>query len=186
MTQLPPTQALDTAVAALHAALDRWHAVVAGVAAEAADVSDAVADPRLEDAETAFSDALGTVHGAVGTVLGLSGGEEPEEDDEPVEGDVFFLQFFVGLPEGSPGSALDEVIELIDAGGFDVVGRLERAGFVVPTFAASRGELSVGLLDEDLGDDSDDDSDDDSTDDGRDSADGGVDGMGTDGTGRDS
>lgn len=152
MTEPRPDDDLATAAAALQSALDRWQSVIRGVAAEAADTDDALADPRLEAADTAFSDALGEFHGAAGVALGLPPDDEsdltePGADDEEVEGDIFSLQFFVGLSEGTPATELDRVIEVIDAGGFDVVTRLETAGFVVPTFAASRGEIAVGLLD---------------------------------------
>lgn len=152
MTEPLQQDDLATAAAALHAALDRWQSVIRGVGAEAADTDDALADPRLEAADTAFSDALGDFHGAAGVALGLPPDDEsdltePDEDEEEVGGDIFSLQFFVGLTEGAPATELDRVIEVIDAGGFDVVTRLETAGFVVPTFAASRGEIAVGLLD---------------------------------------
>lgn len=160
MSESLPQDDLTAAVATLHAALDRWHSVVRGVGAEASDTDDALADPRLEAAEAAFSDALGEFHGAAGVALGLSPDDgidliEADGDEGEVEGDIFSLQFFVGLTEGRPATELDRVIEVIDAGGYDVVSRLETAGFVVPTFAATRGELAVGLLDPVLDEDDD-------------------------------
>lgn len=149
MSEAMPADALSAAVAAVHAALDRWHSVVQGVGAESGDVEDALADPRLEASEALFADALSEFHGAAGVVLGLRPDDDDDDDiDEEIEGDVFILQFFVGLSEGTPPTALDRVIEVLDAGGLEVVTRLESAGFVVPTFAASRGELPVALLEE--------------------------------------
>ena len=141
---------LDEAVTALHAAVDRWRDVVVGVGSESTTAQDAVADPRLEAAESDVARALDGVHSAAGDVLGLTGGEPVETADEDLlEGDIFFLQFFVGLPDGVPPDALDGVIDLLDAGGFALIAQLEQAGFVVPTFAASRGELSADLLADD-------------------------------------
>lgn len=155
-TDHQPTDELAASVRAVHAALDRWHDVVVGVAREADGPDEAVADPRLEDAEAGFAAALEAFHGAAGDELGLTGdasiegsGDSGEDaGDELLEGDIFFLQFFVGLPPETPPEALDGVLDLIDDGAFAVIGRLEEAGFVVPTFAASRGELTVDLLDE--------------------------------------
>lgn len=154
---------LRAVVAGLHRRLDTWAAAVEGVAGEADDTTEALADPRLEAAEAAFDDLLGDFHSAAGVVLGLPPLTELEDDDEDgpddemlvLEGEDFYLHFVVGVPDGASAEALDRALEVVDEAGFEVINRLEEAGFVVPSFGSSRGVPIVLDDDEDNGDDGD-------------------------------
>ncbi len=134
------------AIAAVHQRLDAWAAVVEGLALEADSTEDALADPRLEAAESGFEDALGDFHSAAGVMLGLppltrledDTAEEPDDEGIVVDGDDFFLHFVVGVPPGASAESLDRALDVVDDAGFDVLRRLEEAGFVVPSFGASR------------------------------------------------
>jgi hypothetical protein len=145
---------LRAAVEALHERIDAWHAAVVGIADEAPVGSgDALADPRLEDAENRFYEALSTFEERSLPVLGMVPVEEPAEDEEEpgdLAVDDFFLHFVIGVAPGEDGGRLGAAEEIVDQGGFAVVERLEAAGFQVPQFGSSRGDLEAFFdIDED-------------------------------------
>ncbi len=156
--------AVDAVAAALHAYVD----VAAGVAAEADSPKDAQADPRLAEARHRAGLALGRLDDELLLRLGLDeqigvawdGVESPLEelpaDAEPEDelpGDDFFLHFVVCAAPGASAESLDRAIEVVDEAGFEVLNRLEEAGFVVPSFGASRGLPIVLDADEDADED---------------------------------
>jgi hypothetical protein len=145
---------LRAAVADLHRRIDAWHAAVEGVAAEAPESSDALADPRLEDAQDRFYEALSSFEEASLPVLGMEPVDVPPEDtEEAVAADDFFLHFVVGLTGDEDPERFDEAMAIVDQCGFVVLERLEAAGFHVPRFGVSRGDPTAFL---DLGEDGDD------------------------------
>ena len=144
---------LRAAVAALHQRVDAWAEAVEGSAAEAPETGDALADPRLEDAQNRFYDALSAFEEASLPVLGLEL-EEPEDEaqpDEPLLADDFFLHFVVTISEGESADRFNDALRVIDECGFQVLEKLEEAGFHVPEFGTSYGASRGDAFD--LGDD---------------------------------
>ncbi len=151
---------LHAAVQRLADALHAYVDVAVGVPGEAASQEDAAADPRLAVAQDAAARALDALDAQALLELGV--GVRPILDEsEAYEGsldvvvdeavddsssDDFFLHFVVRTPAGVSPEALDRVIDIVDEGGFDVLNRLEQAGFDVPSFGASRG--AAFLVDE--------------------------------------
>jgi hypothetical protein len=142
---------LKTAITDLHARLDSWHAVVEGVAAEAGDdPTEALADPRLEAAQDAFYTALGEFEAATLPVLGMIvlDGEDGEAGE--VLEDDFFVHLVVGVSEDDLPERLGAALDLVSAAGAELSARLESAGFTVKHLAASRGELELDDIDDDI------------------------------------
>ena len=143
--------ALREATAGLHRRVDEWAAAVVGVAEESGgDSTEALSDPRLEAAQDSFYETLSDFEESTLPVLGLVA-EEPVVDTDAVlalTADDFFLHFVVGVPEGAPSPRLDDAFEIVHQAGHEAAERLMQAGFEVPTFAASRGELDLGGLDD--------------------------------------
>jgi hypothetical protein len=142
--------ALRQATAGLHRRVDEWAAAVVGVAQEAAgDSTDALSDPRLEAAQDSFYEGLADFEESTLPVLGLVRDDAPVDSDAALAltADDFFLHFVVGVPEDAPSARLDVAFEIVHQVGHDAAERLIDAGFEVPTFAASRGELDLGGLD---------------------------------------
>ena len=133
-------------------------------------------DPREEAAQLDVGAALAGLHEAFASSFGHPPLLEPDwsavtldgvgdlEDDgegdvELAEGEVLSLQFFVGLPgrrARRPVGADDEAqdpwaraYEVVDEAGFAIVSALEEAGYVVPSFASSRGDEDDDEDDED-------------------------------------
>jgi hypothetical protein len=141
---------LRAATDGLHRRVDEWAAAVVGVAEEAGgDSTEALSDPRLEAAQDGFYESLADFEESTLPVLGLAREETSVESDAlALTADDFFLHFVVGVPEDAPAPRLDDAFEIVHRAGHEAAERLIDAGFEVPTFAASRGELDLGGLDE--------------------------------------
>ncbi len=143
-----------TAVLALHATLDAWAAAVAGVSDESGqDPTDALADPRLEAAQDSFYEALGVYEEATLPVLGLVALSEDDEANEAdgvdrVMVDDFFVHLVVGVARDDSPDRLADAFEMVHDAAHSIVDRLVTAGFLVPTFSSSRGELDVDDFDD--------------------------------------
>jgi hypothetical protein len=145
-------EALRKATEGLHRRVDEWAAAVVGVAEESAgDSTDALSDPRLEAAQDSFYEGLADFEESTLPVLGLVREDTPVDPDTALAltADDFFLHFVVGVPEDAPSPRLDDAFEIVHRAGHDAAERLMDAGFEVPTFAASRGELDLGGLEGD-------------------------------------
>ena len=141
---------LAAAVAALHAKVDAWHAVVEGVATESGhNATEALADPRLEAAQDAFYEALGAFEAAALPVLGMVVLDDATADDDQVLEDDFFVHYVVAVDEGDSPERLDEAFATVNKAGLEISDRLRSEGFLVRSFTASRGELDLDDLDED-------------------------------------
>ncbi|MDQ1670389.1 MAG: hypothetical protein QOE40_2450 [Actinomycetota bacterium] len=143
-------EALREATEGLHRRVSEWAAAVIGVAEESdGDSTDALSDPRLEAAQDSFYESLADFEESTLPVLGLVPQEQPVDSDAALAltADDFFLHFVVGVPEDAPSPRLDDAFEIVHQAGHDAAERLMDAGFEVPTFAASRGELDLGGLD---------------------------------------
>lgn len=146
--------------AELHAAVDAYtrtlHTLVdvaVGAVEEAGAAGGAGADPRLGAAEDDASVALGALERLFAERLALMVDlgapvwvdADEEEPAENLTAERFVLDFVVGVAPGASPEALDRVLEIVDAGGYDIVGRLEESGYVVPEFGATRGGLPEDL-----------------------------------------
>jgi hypothetical protein len=141
--------ALREAAAGLHRRVDEWAAAVIGVADESGgDSTDALSDPRLEAAQDRFYEGLSDFEESTLPVLGLVPDESPAGPEAMLSADDFFLHFVVGVPDEAEAGRLDEAFEIVHQAGHETAERLMDAGFEVPTFAASRGELDLGGSDD--------------------------------------
>jgi len=146
------TEDLRAAVAAMHARLDSWQAVVEGVAAESDDdPTEALADPRLEAAQDSFYEALATFEAAALPVLGMIvlDDDTGEDDAGEVLEDDFFVHYVVAVNEGDSPDRLGEAFVTVNNANRAVSDRLMSEGFLVRSFTASRGELEFDDVDED-------------------------------------
>lgn len=151
---------LHAAVDALASTLHEYVEQSVGVRAEFG-AAEADEDPRVLALEArigalnarlfdALHDALGMHPDLTSSVWEPEGAEATGEDaDAPPGPDVaeaFYLGFVVA-PLGRPhdavsGASLDDVLDLLDDAGSQVVERLSGAGFDVAEWAASRGEAA--------------------------------------------
>ncbi len=146
------TEDLRTAVAALHARLDSWQAVVEGVAAESDnDPTEALADPRLEAAQDAFYETLAHFEATTLPVLGMIVLDDDSSDDDSGEvlEDDFFVHYVVAVNEGDSPDRLGEAFVTVNNANRAVSDQLMSEGFLVRSFTASRGELEFDDVDED-------------------------------------
>ena len=143
----------------LHAAVDRLAEALHGYVDTAVGVrsefgaTEADEDPRvlaLEGRVAVLNAQLyDRLHAALGMHADLTtlawDGEGAADDAAQATGasdaaETFHLGFVVGPPAGPSDHTLDSVLDLLDAGGEELVTRLVDAGFEVVEWATSRGE----------------------------------------------
>ena len=147
--------------AELHDAVDRLAQALHGYVDTAVGVrsefgaTEADEDPRVLALEgriaTLNAELYDRLHASLGmhadlTTLAWDGDDHAADADAPATGDspeaaeAFHLGFVVGPPTGPSDNTLDSVLDLLDAGGEELVARLVEAGFEVVEWATSRGE----------------------------------------------
>jgi len=142
--------AVDRLAEALHAYVD----TAVGVRSEFG-ATEADEDPRVLALESRIATLnarlYDRLHASLGmhadlTTLAWDGEDARGEDDAadvpgtPEAAEAFHLGFVVGPPTGASDHTMDSVLDLLDAGGEDLVARLVEAGFEVVEWATSRGE----------------------------------------------
>ncbi len=142
--------AVDHLAEALHAYVD----TAVGVRSEFG-ATEADEDPRVLALESRIATLnarlYDRLHASLGmhadlTTLAWDGDDTGAQDDAaevpgtPPAAEAFHLGFVVGPPTGASDHTMDSVLDLLDAGGEDLVTRLVDAGFEVVEWATSRGE----------------------------------------------
>lgn len=148
----PPVDgtSMHLAVDKLAAALHDYVETVVGVRTEFSP-HDADEDPRVLALETRISALNAGLYDEIHHLLGLHpdlttmtwssrwADPDPDAARPQTDLDTFSLGFVVSPGAGPASSTLDSVLEILDAGGEDLVAALADAGFDVLEWATTRG-----------------------------------------------